>query len=443
MTGRQCTWLVAPGGYGKTYLLQSYVKTGRRSAIWYNLDESDSDIVTFFDDFSEALETAGRGPLLRLSPDIQDLSRFTRLYFQQLAEQIETPTLLILDDYHRVAAESGLHEAIAAAIGYLPSSIRLVVLSREGPPPAFARAQLHLQMGLIGADDLALTEDEALGIARRAMGEQLTDHAILEARRRVGGWAAGFMVLLGQADPSIVAPESVTTLFHYFEHEVLNLTPDDIRLFLWQTALFQTFSAEMAEHLTGRKHAATILRGLISGNYFLQVSQSPEPVYHYHDLFRDYLLDYGRRHHAEEWRSAALRAAGILSDSDEPDAAANLYAELADWESLGQLINRYGGTAAAAWQPPHAGAMALTAAERVKGSAALAGLLGRLQPAGDQPETGAGAPAAGVYPVCPGWRATRCAARLGRRVSGLLDRIRRYAPVGRLARRTRGPLAWP
>ena len=29
LTGRLCTWLVAPGGYGKTYLLQSYVKTGR------------------------------------------------------------------------------------------------------------------------------------------------------------------------------------------------------------------------------------------------------------------------------------------------------------------------------------------------------------------------------------------------------------------------------
>ena len=343
MTGRLCTWLVAPGGYGKTYLLQSYVKTGRQTAIWYTLDEGDSDIVTFFADFSEALETAGHVPLLRLSPDIQDFTRFSRLYFQLLAEQIETPTLLILDDYHRVATESGLHEAIAATIGYLPASIHLVVLSREGPPPAFARAQAHLQIGLIGADELTLTGDEALGIARRATGKQITDHAILEACRRVGGWAAGFMVLLSQSDPSSVAPESVTTLFHYFEHEVLNLTPDDIRPFLWKTALFQNFSPEMAECLTARKDATTILRDIVSGNYFLQVSQSPDPVYHFHDLFRDYLLDYGRRNHAEEWRSAALHAANILSDSGEPEAAANLYIELADWESLGQLVNRHGG----------------------------------------------------------------------------------------------------
>ena len=343
MTARQCTWLVAPGGYGKTYLLQSYLRTGRRSAIWYNLDEGDSDIATFFDDFSEALETAGHGPLLRLSPDVQHLARFSQLYFQQLAEQLECPALLILDDYHRVAAESSLHEAIAAAIDHLPASIHLIVLSREAPPSAFARAQSHLKIGLIGADELALTGDEALGIARGAAGRQLAEPVVLEACRRVGGWAAGFVVLLGQSDPSIVAPESKTTLFHYFEHEVLNAAADERRLFLWQTALFQSFSAEMAEHLTGREHAAAILRELISGNYFLQVNQSPEPVYHYHDLFRDYLLDYGRRHQAEAWRSTARRAAGILSDIGEPEAAATLYVELTDWESLGQLVNRHGG----------------------------------------------------------------------------------------------------
>jgi LuxR family maltose regulon positive regulatory protein len=343
LTERQCTWLVAPGGYGKSYLMQSYVKRDQRPAIWYNLDEGDSDIVTFFADFSESLETAGRGPILRLSQDVQDLSRFSRLYFQQLAEQIETPTLVILDDYHRITAESGLHEMIAAAIGYLPASIHLVVLSREAPPSAFARAQAHLHIGLIGADELALTDDEAHGIARLVMEEQITDHDILEARRRVDGWAVGFMVLLGQSDPSNVAPESVTTLFHYFEHEVLNATTDEMCLFLWQTALFQNFSAEMAERLTGRKDAAAILRGLVSGNYFLQVNQSTEPVYHYHDLFRDYLLDYGRFKHADGWRDAALCAADILSDNDEPDAAASLYAELADWECLGKLINHHGG----------------------------------------------------------------------------------------------------
>ena len=343
MADHPCTWITAPGGFGKTYLLQSYIETGHRQALWYNLDEGDSDIATFFTDLSEVLESVGYGPLLRLFPGVQHLARFSRLYFRQLAEQIEPPTLLILEDYHRVASEAGLHEAIAEAIGSLSASIRLVVLSREAPPPAFARAQSHQKIGVIGTGDLAITEDEAPGLAGAVTGKPITDDVILNACRRAGGWAAGFVVLLGQSDSSIVAPESKNVLFHYFEYEVLNSTTDELRHFLWQTALFKTFSAEMAQRLTAREHIPTILRELISGNYFLQASQSPEPVYHYHDLFRDYLLYYGRRKHADDWRDAALRAADILSDNDEPDAAASLYAELADWENLGMLVNRHGG----------------------------------------------------------------------------------------------------
>ena len=343
MADTPCTWITAPGGFGKTYLLQSYIETGHRQALWYNLDEGDSDIATFFADLSGALESVGYGPLLRLYPDVQHLAQFSRLYFQQLTEQIERPTLLILEDYHRVASEAGLHEAIAAAIGILSASIRLVVLSREAPPPAFARVQSHQKIGVIGAGDLVITEDEAPGLARAVTGKPITDNAILEACRRAGGWAAGFVVLLGQSDPSIVAQESKNVLFHYFEYEVLNSTADELRQFLWQTALFKTFSAEMAKRLTSREHITAILRELISGNYFLQTGQSPEPVYQYHDLFRDYLIDYGRRKHTDDWRDAALRAADILSDNDEPDAAASLYAELADWENLGMLVNRHGG----------------------------------------------------------------------------------------------------
>jgi LuxR family maltose regulon positive regulatory protein len=339
---RQCTWIGAPGGYGKTYLLETYIRTISGPAIWYDLDKSDSDVVSFFADFSEIWEARGFGPLLRLSPDVEQMSRFSRLYFQQLGDAVEAPILIILDDYQRVAAGSGLHEAIAAAIGYLPSSIHLVVLSRETPPPAFARVQSHLQIGVIGADELALRPDEAIGIARVLTGEILDPAAVLEACQRAGGWAAGFVVLLGQPDPSSTAPDSQTTLFHYFNHEVLNKATDDLRQFLWRTALFPKFSSEMAERLTGQTHTATILRTLIGGNYFLRVTQSSAPLYHYHDLFRDYLLDYGRRNHPKDWQEAARRAAAILSDSGELDPAATLYAEVGHWEGLAQLINHHG-----------------------------------------------------------------------------------------------------
>lgn len=217
LADRACTWIAAPGGYGKTYLLQSYTGRGRRRSFWYNLDEGDSDSGAFFADFGEALKAVGLGPLVGHSPDVQSISRFGRLYFQQLGAQLSDTTLLVFDDYHRVGADSGLHEAIAAALGQLPPSLRLIMLSREAPPPAFARAQSHQQIGVIGIDELALTEEEAFGIAGLVSGRRPGDQAVAEARRLTGGWAAGFVVLLSQKDPSTIGPESATTLFNYSE----------------------------------------------------------------------------------------------------------------------------------------------------------------------------------------------------------------------------------
>jgi tetratricopeptide (TPR) repeat protein len=343
MSDLSCTWVVAPGGYGKTYLFQSYIQAGDLPAFWYNLDVGDSDIASFFSDFSEALESDSYGPFAPLSPDIQYLDQFSRFYFQQLAEQLERPTLLVLEDYHRVLPDSGLHEAIAAAIDSLSAGIRIVVLSREAPPPAFARAQSYQQIGLLDAGDLAVTEEEALELAKAVTEKPITDDVILHTCQRADGWVAGFVMLLGQSYHSCIAQESKQVLFHYFEHEVLRKTRDDLRHFLWQTALFKSYNAEMAQRLTARDPVQAILRELLGGNYFLQTSQSVEPVYRYHDLFRDYLLDYGRNQHADAWRKTVLRAADTLAESDELDAAASLYAEITDWESLGRLVNRQGG----------------------------------------------------------------------------------------------------
>ena len=45
---RPCCWIGAPGGYGKTMLAVSYVEARGIPHLWYQLDEDDSDLATFF-----------------------------------------------------------------------------------------------------------------------------------------------------------------------------------------------------------------------------------------------------------------------------------------------------------------------------------------------------------------------------------------------------------
>lgn len=153
------------------------------------------------------------------------------MYFHQLAGAVGEPTVLVLDDYHRVAQDSRLHDAIADALEHLPATLRIVVLSREAPPPAFARAVSHLKIGLIDAEAMALTDEEALAIAHKSEHRPTSDDAAGAARWQVAGWAAGVVLLVRQSDPTVPAPSSVATLNSYFEYEVLRPASAVIRKF--------------------------------------------------------------------------------------------------------------------------------------------------------------------------------------------------------------------
>src|SRR5689334_19292804 len=45
---RQIIWVCGPPGAGKTALVASYIEQARAPAIWYQLDNADSDPATFF-----------------------------------------------------------------------------------------------------------------------------------------------------------------------------------------------------------------------------------------------------------------------------------------------------------------------------------------------------------------------------------------------------------
>ena len=150
-------------------------------------------------------------------------------------------------------------------IGVLPGDIRLLVLSREAPPSAFARAQTYDLVALVEADRLRLTADEGMGIARLRRPEQdLHERNVLSLLDRADGWAAGFVLLLRR--PADAAwPSDV--LFDYFAREVLEGVDAELRDFLLLTAWLPSMTAEMAQRLTGRADVERLLRALLHGNY--------------------------------------------------------------------------------------------------------------------------------------------------------------------------------
>ena len=335
-----CTWVAAPAGYGKTCLLRSYLERSDIAGLWYTLDRSDSDVATFFSDFRAGLEATTPGAsLLQYSGDVQDPAAFARAYFKRAFASLPGPRVLVLDDYQELLPDSPLHLVIAAMIGVLPGDIRLLVLSREAPPSAFARAQTYDLVALVEADRLRLTADEGMGIARLRRPEQdLHERNVLSLLDRADGWAAGFVLLLRR--PADAAwPSDV--LFDYFAREVLEGVDAELRDFLLLTAWLPSMTAEMAQRLTGRADVERLLRALLHGNYPVSHTATGDPVYRYHQLFRLFLLEYARGAWTPDARvQSQRRAAAVLEASGQLDAAVALWCDAGDWDSLAGLICR-------------------------------------------------------------------------------------------------------
>ena len=148
-------------------LVASYLESRRRHSIWYQLDEGDGDIATFFHYLGLASRKAAprfKTPLPHLTPEyLPGLPTFTRRFFEQFYERLSPRSVIVFDNYHEVPLTSMFHKVHEAGLSQLPSGMNIIMVSRTGPPPTFARLQM---LARFDEDALALQADESKAIVR-------------------------------------------------------------------------------------------------------------------------------------------------------------------------------------------------------------------------------------------------------------------------------------
>ena len=343
-THRQAVFVVGPPGAGKTTLVASWLDARGIHGIWYQITPDDADIATFFHYLAEAARPflrTGAQFLPAPTPErLQDVVAFARQFLRELFRRMPTPSVLVLDNYQDVPAQSELHQITACAVDELPDPHTLMIISRLEPSPEHMRLIANGRLCVMAWQDLRLTVPEASDIVRRRY--QADDALIQRLHDRSDGWAGGLTLLLERMSIDGSEPGdalSVDAVFDYFNAEIFRVLPESTRDFLMATAHLPSVQIDIARQLTGDANAKEILERLHRRHLFTHRIAGKEITYQYHPMFREFLLRQSQERLDVEARHGLItKAASLMNRSGDCDSAVALYGAAEDWEQVALLV---------------------------------------------------------------------------------------------------------
>jgi len=349
-------WVSAPAGSGKTTLVASWLGSRSIPALWYQCDDGDADLATFFYYLGQAGKKAAprhRTPLPLLTPEYRaGVATFARRYFENLCSRLLPKSAsgngrpahaMVFDNLQEVPAHSPLHDTLATGFSCLPAGIQVFVISRTDPPPAFSRLLTNGRIELLGFRDMRFTYEEARELAWKRI-PKLQTRTVKDVYAKTEGWAAGIILMLERARlvgalPEVARGPAHDRLFAYLNTEIFNKAEPQMQDILLKTALLPAFSSAEAVRLTGVDDTERVF-SLLTRHHFLSQSRAGNARdYQYHPLYRDFLLSRGRSHFSPEELTALQRkAAQLLEQTGYPEDAARLYCEAADRDALVRMV---------------------------------------------------------------------------------------------------------
>jgi LuxR family maltose regulon positive regulatory protein len=382
------TLVSAPAGFGKTTLVNEWLRQSDLCTAWLSLDETDNDPTRFLTYLVAALQQIGHtigqiGQGILQTPHSAPTEALLTVLINEIAAN-PTPFVLVLDDYHVIKAQS-IHHALTFLLEHLPphpgpggqcQGMHMVITCRADPPLPLARWRGRGQLTELREADLRFTTEEIALFFNEISELNLSAAQVQALENRTEGWITG----LHLAALSMQGHEDLTGFINgftgshryildYLTDEVLSRQPEEVQRFLFQTSILDRLSGPLCDVVVGRgaseqesraendlsspppspssprpigSYASSqeILEYLESANLFLISLDDERRWYRYHHLFADLLRHRLRRNSPGQLPALHRRASEWYEQNGLPAEAIGHALAAADFERAATLIEQ-------------------------------------------------------------------------------------------------------
>ena len=293
------TLVAGPAGSGKTTLLAEWFGAERvdKPAAWLTLDRADNDPVVLWSHVIEGLRRADSTLTEFPQPALLGGVPITATVLPGLVNVLseQGPTVLVLDDFHRVSAGPA-RDSVGWFLERVPTNVQLVISTRTEPPFALSSLRAHGELLELRVDDLRFTREEAAALLNDRLGLDLPAEDIDLLVERTEGWPAG--VYLATFSLARVDDQHAFLLrFGGTNRHVVDFLSDEVLASHESTMLELMLGASILERFTGplcdfvleRERSADMLAELARSNLFVVRLDEELGWYRFHHVFSQLL----------------------------------------------------------------------------------------------------------------------------------------------------------
>lgn len=307
-------------GAGKTLLTADWAAGLRPPVAWLTVEAGDHRPGLFWAYVLESLRGCGaRAPGAAGVPaDARGVGRGLLAWLAAELNTRDRPVVLVLDEYDRMASAE-IAEQLEFVLHHSGQGLRLVLVTRTEPLLPLHRYRAADELTEIRGAELSFTLEEADALLR-LHGLRLTPYAASALVDRTRGWAAGLrlsaLAARGSTDPERYLKEfeaDHSTVADFLLAEVLKGRAQETQDLLLRVSVLDSFCPDLADALTLRTDAESLLAELHGENAFIE--RLGHSWYRLHPLFREILRAHLRERMPGAEAELHLRAARWLRRS--------------------------------------------------------------------------------------------------------------------------------